>query len=443
MRQQRNYYNKAPAGSPGGIGLSGAGNTSAQPIVLTLQPPSSRTAIPFQGLVPQSSGGLLDILNDSDDEGEGNGSASGSSNSSGLPSPHIGALDNPGNDQKPYKIYTRSGTSPSRGASFYINRWNASPSTPRGLNVSGTYNGVITDRTPKRMKSIDPDRSLEEDPLMRSTSVPIGVSRSGMVSPRHSERGLNQLSLNSSSDEEDDFESGSSCGSNSGSVKQKIRIFVNEDGDGNFSGTSSERSSINPSGSSYSALGLPGNGSAKYFKINAQGECEYERRGYGDGVLADGPGQGPLSREEDPSQGLWDDHEWAMRICGSESDIETQVRNFRVLENSCVGSHVKDIATSFCAKRMLSEEEIQTIIRQQYEFAALLNSVSKEARSFLELTGEELFTESKSAVKTPNAGPLYPNSSEKPSNDEKSYLTDSSNGYDDFDDDDYSSPDEQ
>lgn len=438
MRQQRTYYNKAPAGSPGGIGLSGAGNASAQPIVLTLQPPSSRTAIPFQGLAPQSSGGLLDILNDSDDEGEGNCSASGSSNSSGLPSPRIGILDNLGSDQKPYKIYTRSGTSPSRGASFYINRWNVSPSVSRGANVSGSYNGVINDRTPKRMKSIDLDRSLNEDPLTRSTSVPIGVSRSGIVSPRHSETGLNQLSFNSSSDEDDEFENSSGCGSNSGSVKQKIRIFVNEDRDGSFSSASSERSSVNASGSSYSNVGVPGSGGAKYFKINAQGEREYDN-----GMLADGPGQSPLSREEDPSQGLWDDHEWAMRICGSESDIETQVRNFRVLENSCVGSHVKDIATCFDTKRLLSEEEIQGIIRQQYEFAAVLNSASKEARSFLELTGEELFTENKPAIKTPNAGPLYLNSSEKISHDEKSFLTDSSNSYEDFDDDDYSSPDEQ
>lgn len=469
MRQQRAYYGRSSAGSPGNLGHPSAGNASAQPIVLTLQPPAHsqapqppRTGISLQGLVPQSSGGLLDILNDSDDEVDSNDSASGSSNSSGLPSPYVGCIDDVGNTPKSYKIYTRSGTSPSRGGSFYSGRWNVSTSTSRGANAPVSYSNsnVSNDRTPKRMKSIDLDRSLDENPLIRSTSVPIGVSRSGLLTPRNHEMGLNQLSLNSSSsDESDDCESGSSCNSSScsssSSYKQKIRLFANDDDD-NSGGSSVDRSSINTSGSNYSnsTSGINNSG-VMYFKKahnwdtdNTQGERENERRRSGDNAkftddVTNGLGKNVLEREEDPSQGLWDDQEWAMRMCGNESDIEAQVRNFRVLENSCVGSHMKDISTCFDTKRLLSEEEIQVLIRQQYAFAAVINSASKEARTFLELTGDRLFTENESVAKTLKLSPVCTSSSSKTPHDEKINLCDSSNNYDDFNDDDYLSPDEQ
>lgn len=463
MRQQRTYYNRTSVpGSPGGLGLPGAGNASAQPIVLTLQPPahtqapsaSSRVGISLQGFVPHNSAGLLDILNDSDDENDSNDSTSGSSNSSGVPSPYIGCLDDVGsNSQKPYKIYTRSGTSPSRGGSFYSGRLNANPTTPRGINISITTSGANNDRTPKRMKSIDLDRSLDEDPLMRSTSVPIGVSRSGLLTPRSNEIGLNQLSLNSSSDEESDgYDSNSSCSSSSSSsYKQKIRIFANDDRDSSSYGSSAEKTSVNSSGNSYINTGNINGAGAKYFKVTqrwnpdyVQGDRENERANCDSNKFIEdqggclGAGQNVGGGEEDPGQGLWDEQEWAMRMRGSETDIEIQVRNFRVLENSCVGSHVKDISTCFDAKRLLSEDEILPIVRQQYEFAAMLNSASKEARVFLEITGDNLFTDNKSAAKMSGAGSLRQDSSDKAFHDEKIYLSDDFN-----DDDDYLSPDEQ
>ena len=491
MRIQRSHHGRSSVGSPGGFNFTGAGGASAQPIVLTLHPPPPhpqqqqqqqqqqplRSGVMLQGLVPQSSAGLLDLLNDSDEECDSNDSFSGSNsssnsnsnsnNNSNMNSPHIGCIDDVGNAQ-PYMIYTRTGTSPTKRKGFSSARWNININTSRGISAATPAISTNDYDDGKRRKSIDLVRPADEGLLMRSTSVPIGVSRSGMISPRsQNDIGLDQLSLNSSSSSSSssppDGSDSSSSSTSSSTAKRRTRTPGGKDRDESCGPNGGDNS--NNSGSSSS--------SARYYKITQnwaseylQEERELERRrrssisecdcgkvsdmygnngGGGGGMPVAFAGQNASDREEGLCECFWGggDRDGARKAFGSESDIVTKVHNSRVLENSCVESRMKDISTCFGAKRVLLEEDVTAIIRQQYEFAAMLNAASKEARTAFELTGDGLFVDKPSEVKMPHTG-LRLSLQNKLGLSGKVSLTDSSsNNDDDFDDDDYLSPNEQ